>query len=241
MELKIYDSKEAVAANFTEYLARFIEIRPAVHIALSGGSTPKIVFDRLASDYATKIDWSKVYLYWGDERCVPPDDEESNYKMTVDHLLSKINIPKSNVFRIRGENAPEEEALAYDALLVNGLSQSDGAPQFDLIILGMGDDGHTASIFPHNIHLWDSNNNCEVAENPVSGQKRITITGKIINNAHYVAFLVTGSGKAEKVGKIVGSKGNFKKFPAALVRPKSKNLIWFMDKEAASGLTATRS
>src|SRR5690606_20512735 len=123
--------------------------------------------------------WTRVHLYWGDERCVPPNDNESNYKMTVDHLLSKIDVPEENVHRIYGENIPKEEAIRYSEVLKSRLPQFEGVPQFDLIILGMGDDGHTASIFPYNIHLWDSGNVCEVAVHPDSGQKRITITGKI--------------------------------------------------------------
>ncbi len=237
MELKIYDSKEAVATHFSEYLKAFVEARPEVHIALSGGSTPKIVFDVLASEYKSYIDWSKIYFYWGDERCVPPNDDESNYKMTVDHLLSKIDMPKGNIFRIKGENTPTQEAVSYGALLEKELPLSKGVPQFDLVLLGMGDDGHTASIFSHNIHLWNSASHCEVAEHPVSGQKRITITGKLINNAQSVVFLVTGTGKSQKVREIIQKEGSFETYPAALVHPTSEKLIWFLDKDAASELT----
>ncbi|MEA1786914.1 6-phosphogluconolactonase [Arenibacter sp. GZD96] len=237
MEVKIYDSKEAVAIHFSEYLKAFVATRQKVHIALSGGSTPKIVFDVLASTYKSGIDWSKIYLYWGDERCVPPNDDESNYKMTVTHLVSKIDIPKENIFRIKGENTPELEAASYAALLEKELPYSNGVPQFDLVILGMGDDGHTASIFPHNIHLWDETTFCAVAEHPTSGQKRITLTGSIINNAQSVVFLVTGAGKSQKVREILQQKGDFKTYPASLVAPSSQNLIWFLDTDAARELT----
>ncbi|MCG2460768.1 6-phosphogluconolactonase [Flavobacteriaceae bacterium F89] len=236
MKLNISESKLDVAQNFAKYLQGLVANRSEVHIALSGGSTPKIVFDELATEYHDSINWDRVHLYWGDERCVPPNDSESNYKMTVDHLLSKIDIPEGNVHRIYGENLPKEEAIRYSEVLESRLPHFDGVPQFDLVILGMGDDGHTASVFPYNIHLWDSGNLCEVAVHPDSGQKRITITGKVINNAKKVAFLVTGVGKMEKVREIVNRKGNFGSYPAALVDPKSGDLDWFLDGAAARGL-----
>lgn len=237
MELKIYKDKKEVAQEFSVFLSSFIAKRKVIHIALSGGSTPKIVFDTLASEYGDKIDWEKVHLYWGDERCVPPTDDDSNYKMTVEHLLSKITIPDENIHRIKGENKPDYEAERYTEVLEQHLSSVHNTPQFDLVILGMGDDGHTASIFPHEIDLWNSNNLCEVAVHPDSGQKRISITGKVINNAETVAFLVTGESKAEKVTAIIGKQSGCEKYPASLVAPKSDNLIWFLDAAAAKGVS----
>ena len=236
MKLNISETKLEVARSFAKYLQGLTAKNSEVHIALSGGSTPKVVFDELAADFHDSIDWTRMHLYWGDERCVPPNDNESNYKMTVDHLLSKIDVPKENIHRIYGENIPKEEAIRYSEVLKSRLPLFDGTPQFDLIILGMGDDGHTASIFPYNIHLWDSGNVCEVAVHPDSGQKRITITGKVINNAKNVVFLVTGESKADKVREIVGKKGNFDTYPASLVAPKSGNLDWFLDGAAAREL-----
>lgn len=241
MELHIYDSKEAVAHHFSVYLSELIKSGDTVHIALSGGSTPKIVFDVLAAEYKHTIDWSKVHFYWGDERCVLPTDDESNFKMTQQHLFSKIAIPVENIHRIKGENEPENEANAYSELMKEALPEVDGIPQFDLIILGMGDDGHTASIFPYNIDLWFSKRNCEVAAHPDSGQLRVTLTGNVINNAKTVAFLVTGASKSEKVKEILERIGDFELYPATLVDPKSGNLLWFMDKEAARGLTSNQS
>ena len=234
MQLKISKTKQEVAKNFADYLIDSVNQSPSLHIALSGGSTPKIVFDELASRNIPDEVWQKVSLYWGDERCVPPSDNESNFKMTVEHLLSKINIPEANVHRIKGENKPEYEAERYQEILEKELPNSGGLPRFDLVILGMGDDGHTASIFPHEIELWHSKNLCEVAEHPESGQKRITITGKLINHATTVAFLVTGESKSEKVEEIINLEGDFKSYPANLVAPDSGNLFWFMDEAAAA-------
>ncbi|NAS11689.1 6-phosphogluconolactonase [Poritiphilus flavus] len=238
MDVKVSRSKEAVAAYFSEYLAHLIRKQGETHIALSGGSTPKIVFDLLAEEYKDSINWSDVHLYWGDERCVPPDDDQSNYKMTVTHLLSKIEIPEDNIHRILGETEPEAEADRYGELLSNFLPEANELPQFDLVILGMGDDGHTASVFPHEIQLWDSEKNCEVAIHPESGQRRVTITGKLINNAREVAFLVTGGSKAEKVKAILHKEKDYEQYPAALVNPQSGKLYWFLDSEAAKLVTS---
>ena len=239
MQLHIYDTKQQVAEAFSKYLTEFIASRPAVHMALSGGSTPKIVFDKLATDYATSIDWKKVHLFWGDERCVAPTDDDSNYKMTVEHLISKIDIPEENIHRIKGESDPQEEAQRYGKVLQSKLPNgANKIPQFDLVILGMGDDGHTASIFPHEIDLWHSDANCTVAIHPDSGQKRVSITGKIINNSEAVAFLVTGESKTEKVQEIINKTGDFEQYPASLVAPESENLHWFLDAVAAKGITS---
>lgn len=236
MHINISPTKTEVAKNFSDYLEAVIKENKTTHIALSGGSTPKVVFDYMAEHYKD-VDWSTVHLYWGDERCVPPTDSESNYKMTVDHLLSKINIPQGNIHRVHGEDLPELEAVRYGKVLEEALPIGNNLPQFDLVILGMGDDGHTASIFPHEIGLWDSANNCEVAVHPDSGQRRITITGKLINNAKAVAFLVTGAGKAEKVRSIIAKEEGHESYPASLVAPSSNELIWFLDEEAAAQIS----
>ena len=236
MDLRIKETKQLVAEDFSEFFKELCAAGEDVHIALSGGSTPKIVFDQLASEFGADIDWSKVNLYWGDERCVPPSDAESNYKMTVEHLISKIEIPENNIFRIQGENDPEKEAKRYTEVLRDQLPAANGIPCFDLVILGMGDDGHTASIFPHQIELWEMPESCRVATHPDSGQKRITITGNVINSAKKIAFLVTGGSKREKVTAIVKELDDYKKFPASLVAPKDGELIWFLDQDAAAGL-----
>ncbi len=236
MDKRIYKDKTEVAKQFSAYFADKTDSSEPFHVALSGGSTPKIVFDVLAENFADKIDWSQVHFYWGDERCVPPTDDDSNYKMTMEHIFSKIEVPKENIHRVLGENEPKGEAMRYANLLEINLDRVDGIPQFDLVILGMGDDGHTASIFPHEIELWESNDHCVVATHPDSGQIRVSINGKVINQAKEVAFLVTGKSKADKVKAIIGKTEGSEKYPASLVNPKSGNLIWFLDEDAASNL-----
>lgn len=234
MEIEIFENKKELARYFGDMLVDMARSKERVYIALSGGSTPKVIFDILAEEYRQKIDWKSLVFFWGDERCVAPDDAESNYGMTKRHLFSKLPIENSNIFRVKGEMEAELAAADYSAIIDGEVPKENGTARFDLMILGMGDDGHTASIFPHQIDLWQSDSLCEVATHPESGQKRITLTGKVINNSARVVFLVTGSSKAEKVDEIINSKGSFKKYPAALVAP--DNLLWMLDKEAASSL-----
>jgi 6-phosphogluconolactonase len=234
MKTKTYKDKQEVAEKFSSYFANLVKDYGTFHVALSGGSTPKLIFDVLADQYGETIDWSQIHFYWGDERCVSPMDEQSNFKMTKDHLFSKIKVPKENIHRVLGENQPMGEAMRYANLLEINLDRVDEIPQFDLVILGMGDDGHTASIFPHEMELWQADDHCVVATHPDSGQKRVSINGKVINKAKEVIFLVTGDTKAEKVKEIHGKLGNYKKYPAALVQPESGKLTWFLDEAATS-------
>jgi len=227
--IKIFESTKTLAQYFGKLLKSKTEHNNFVSIALSGGRTPKAIFDELAKSYANSINWSKVLLFWADERCVSPTDEQSNYKMTVDHLLSKVSIPKGNIYRILSELSPKTAANFYQTLLKEKLPIVNGLPQFDIMLLGMGNDGHTASIFPYEIQLWDNNNLCVVATHPESGQKRVSLTGDIINNAKEIYFLVTNEGKATKLNEIINRKKGFEKYPAALVT----NPFWLIDKDAA--------
>ncbi|WP_445385299.1 6-phosphogluconolactonase [Robiginitalea sp. IMCC44478] len=236
MQKQVYKDNMAVAEALAEKLLSLSKDSSFRTIALSGGSTPKVLFDLLAKAYGQKMPWQQLEWYWGDERCVPPEDSESNYGMTRSLLLEKVPVPEGNVHRVRGEDPPEKEAIRYAAELRRRLHAKEGLPCFDLVILGMGDDGHTASIFPHQMELWDSPALCEVATHPESGQKRISLTGKVINNAALVIFLVTGKSKAGPVAEILKKEGKYKSYPASRVNPTDGKLIWMLDEEAASGL-----
>lgn len=235
-EVHIYSDNEAVAAGFAEWLVGWLKNKGKVAIALSGGSTPKVLFRLLAEEYADEINWSKVHLYWGDERCVPPTHEDSNYGMTQELLLKHIDIPLSNIHRVRGEDDPVQEAERYGAVIEEELAEEDGYPVFDLIILGMGSDGHTASIFPHQKELLMADSTCAVATHPESGQQRITLTGPVINRAKQVVFLVTGTSKLDKIREIIREEGNWSSYPAAHIRPLSGKLDWYLDEQAAAEL-----
>ncbi len=238
-EIKIYKTPKLVAESFAEELYQFVKNshRP-VHIALSGGSTPALLFDVLAQDYAEKMPWEKIHFWWGDERCVPPSDNESNYKMTFDHLFSKITVLKDQVHRVRGEMTPADANTDYISEIERYVPQKKGWPVFDLIILGMGNDGHTASIFPHQPELLESDEVCAVATHPESGQKRVTLTGKVLNNAGLVYFLVTGLSKKERVAEILNKKDGAEKLPSFHIQPNEGKLVFFFDSDAASGLNS---
>lgn len=232
-EVHILPDNEAVADHFAVWLVDWLKKKGEVAIALSGGSTPKVLFRLLADEYAEQIDWKNVQLFWGDERCVPASHEDSNYGMTQELLLRHIDIPLANIHRVRGEDDPEEEAQRYGEVIKEELPEVDGYPVFDLIILGMGADGHTASIFPHEKELLMAETVCAVATHPETGQKRITLTGPVINRAKRVVFLVTGSSKTNKVRQIIREEGAWSSYPAAHIRPLSEKLDWFLDEAAA--------
>ena len=234
--LRIFADPEETATAFGRYLMQQIEESDAFHCALSGGSTPKLLFRYLAAQHQDSQAWSKFHVYWGDERCVTPDDEESNYKMTKELLLDQVGIPAENIHRVKGENDPSKESSRYAEELMKSIPGSEGIPTFDLIILGMGDDGHTASIFPHEIDLLTSNELCAVANHPTSGQKRITLTGQVINAAREVVFLVTGEGKKDRISEIFNKNGNWEKYPVSYIAPSSGKLWWYVDQAAVSTL-----
>ena len=229
-------------------LARFFSLKFAAQVmdtpdgefcavALSGGSTPKVIFEYLASHFKEVTDWEKVKLFWSDERCVVPESDESNFKMADESLVDLIPIPASNIFRIRGEADPRVEAERYENLVRDHVPSVAGIPRFDMMMLGIGDDGHTASIFPENIHLFHSDNLFEASEHPGTGQKRVTATGKLINHAKNIMFLVTGASKAEIVEQILEKKTGTEKYPASLVHAENGQLMWLLDEPAASKLS----
>lgn len=231
----IFDNAEKLAEEFTHHFISLMNLSAGdFHVALSGGSTPKIWFKNLIKNHKEGIDWSRIHFYWGDERCVKPNDDDSNYGMTKKYLLDHINIPKENIHRIFGELIPDEAVDLFEKELYNILIQGDEVPVFDLIILGMGADGHTASIFPDQIELWDSDQFCLVAKHPETGQQRISLTGKVINKSRSIAFLVTGKNKADKIMEILYNRKGLDNYPAGRVAPENNNLYWFLDKAAAS-------
>jgi len=235
-EVRIFESIENVYDAIAGEILKTTQesTQEIFDIALSGGNSPKGLFKHISEKYAKTIPWERFHLWWGDERCVPPDDEQSNYKMTLDLLLSNIDIPEKNVHRIKGEEDPEKEAVRYSAEMEETLNARGKDPVFDIILLGLGDDGHTASIFPDQLELFEYKESCAVTQHPLSGQKRITITGNVLNNANQIFFLVTGQNKSLRVGEIMNDNDAAKLLPAYYISPKNGEVIWFMDEAAAS-------
>jgi 6-phosphogluconolactonase len=233
--INIFPSVVELTGHLVSGISRRLAKMPAgrfFSIALSGGSTPKAIFNLIAEKHRYTIDWSKVLIFWGDERCVPPTDNESNYRMAHENLFTHLPVPELNFCRIMGEENPEPEAARYSEKVDTMLPHKHALPQFDLILLGLGEDGHTASIFPYNIELFNSLKLFEVSGHPLTGQKRITATGRLINNAREVCFIVTGSGKAEKVAQILKKKAGWAGLPASLVDPSGGELVWLLDEAA---------
>jgi len=237
-EIKIFPTPYELAEKFAEEIIYMINesIRKGKQftIALSGGSTPELFFSLLAERYAKAVSWENVHLFWGDERCVPPDDDESNFGMTKRKFIDRIEIPSSNIHRIMGEEDFDFEAVRYSDEILAVTQKRNGLPVFDLVILGVGDDGHTASIFQRDLDLLTSAKIFVVTEHPVSRQKRITITGRVINNASNVVFLVTGKKKALIVEKIINNRAEARTLPAYYIAPTEGKLTWYVDKESAS-------
>ncbi len=234
IEIKVFSSpEETVEAFARELLSLTSESKkPRFDIALSGGNTPRLLFSLMEKKYSNLYPWGKMHFWWGDERCVAPTNADSNYKMANDYLISKVAIPPKNIHRIKGEDHPEDEAIRYSKLIADNLDSKNNWPVFDLITLGLGDDGHTASIFPNQMELLTDDRICKVAKHPVSGQKRVTLTGKVINNAVKVFFLVTGKNKAIRIKEIMNDEEVASQLPAYFIKPTEGEVVWFLDKDA---------
>lgn len=235
--VRVFSDLDALAQGVAAILIKDLDRIEPDHfytIAFSGGSTPEYIFRYLAENYAERIGWEKLLVFWGDERCVAPESSNSNYRMAYESLLQNVPIPDANIFRIKGEDDPATEARQYSELVSDNVAEFDDTPQFDLILLGLGSDGHTASIFPDRTELFNSSRLFEVAVKPGTGEKRITATGRLINNSSKICFIVTGKEKAKIVSDIVEKKTGSERYPASRVDPGSGHTVWMLDAPAAS-------
>jgi 6-phosphogluconolactonase len=231
---------EAAAEEVVRAATDAVAQRGRFTIALSGGSTPKSLFNLLATNARTVLPWDRMFFFWGDERHVRPTDPDSNYKMAEETMLSKIPVAAGNVFRMAAEN-PDAAAAAesYETTLRKFFAlQPGGFPRFDLILLGMGPDGHTASLFPGSAGLQEKSR--LVIANWVDKFKthRLTFTLPVLNAAACVAFLVSGTDKAPALHAVLESDAPGEQYPSKLVRPSDGKLIWLIDRAAASQLTS---
>ena len=238
VNFEIYKDSEELAQNACEYLIErigaILEKKEVVRIAVSGGSTPKRTFQLLSDpEIAPEVPWEKTEWYFVDERNVDPSSDESNYKMFKTHLLDGLSVtPK--VVRIQGELPPAEAAVLYSKEITENMNLAPGEmPTFDLLLLGMGADGHTASLFPHSkgLHVEDEIAIANFA--PELEVWRITLTKTAINNANEVIFLISGKDKSETLKEVVFGDYNPELYPTTLIRPKNNTLLFLLD-EAAS-------
>jgi 6-phosphogluconolactonase len=219
---------------FVSLASESISAKGRFAVALSGGSTPKKFYSLLGSrPYRDEIDWSSIHFFWVDERCVSREDEESNFKLAFDHLLSEIPVPERNIHRIKGEKGPDLGTRDYEGKIRNVFRNSQ-LSGFDLVVLGMGEDGHTASLFPGSEALQETRRHAVAVHPAKSGLDRITLTLPILNNASQVLFLVSGLSKANAVKSVLGREEKKELLPAGLVRPLHGSVTWLIDEEAAS-------
>jgi 6-phosphogluconolactonase len=246
MDISVFDTAEQVAAaaaeRFVECSHVAIDERGVCSVALSGGNTPRRVYELLTTErFKDRVDWRQLELFFGDERTVPPDHPDSNYRMAYESLISKVPLPAKNVHRIAGEGNPDENARLYENELKTffaGLSW----PRFDLVLLGMGTDGHTASLFPRSEALQEKSRWVVATKAQLSGQDRITLTLPVLNHAAEIVFLVTGKEKAQRLREVLEAVGSGLSavssrddlLPAQMVQPVDGKLEWLVDRAAAS-------
>jgi 6-phosphogluconolactonase len=227
---------KAVANRFAARAIEAVSARGRFTASLGGGKTPVALYTLLAkAPFVSQIPWARVHLFWGDERCVPPDHPDSNYRMIREFLLDHVPIPPANVLRMPGEMDPAEAAARYEERLREFfVTHGDGFPVLDFILLGLGEDGHTASLFPGTRSIREPAR--WVVGHYVDAQKgwRITLTPPVINAARMVAFIVAGAGKAAVMKEILEGPFRPDTLPAQIVRPAGGDLVWMLDREAAA-------
>ncbi len=233
----------AAAEAFVRCAAESIQVSARFAVALSGGSTPASLYALLATDaYARRVDWSRVHLFWGDERCVPPDDPASNYRFARERLLDHVPVPAANLHRIRGEDHPAAAAAVYERELRQAFATPDGPPRsapgsrFDLVLLGMGDNGHTASLFPGMAAVHERERWVVAEQVAVEPRWRVTLTPVVINAAGEVVFLVSGREKAATLARVLDGLYQPHALPAQVVSPRSGRVRWLVDAVAAADL-----
>ena len=230
------DLSRKAAEQFVALACRAIAARRRFNVALSGGSTPRALYSLLATgEFSAQLAWRQIHVFFGDERCVAPDHAESNYRMVTESLLAKAIIPTENVHRMTGEKAPAVAAAEYEAQMRKHFHIDDQSlPRFDLVLLGLGEDGHTASLFPASSALDETRRLVATTYVKKLQAHRLTLTFPVINNAAQITFLVAGLSKAAVVKEILADHNS--NAPAARIKPTSGKLSWFITQDAASDL-----
>lgn len=244
MEIRVFKEYEKLSGAAAEIFIRTgadaIETRGRFLVALSGGNTPSGLYRILASEpYRHQIDWQNTFVFWGDERCIPPEDEGSNYHQANEKLLRHVPIPRKNILRIQGELSPQEASDAYAQTLKEFAPAGYDWPRFDLVLLGMGADGHTASLFPDLSVNVKSPTLAVTADYHGRPAERVTLTAPVFNSSKKVLFLVTGEDKAEILSCVLEKESMPERIPAQRIQPMDGQVIWLIDEAAASHLGHT--
>jgi 6-phosphogluconolactonase len=240
--VSVFDTPEQVAIAAAEKFVEDAHDATINHVrfsvSLAGGNTPRRVYELLGTEFKDRVHWPNVYLFFGDERSVPPDHPDSNYRMVYTNLISRVPISAKNVRRIIGEGNPDESARLYEnELKVFFAGQT--WPRFDLVFLGMGEDGHTASLFPGSDALKEESRWVVKTRMEQTGQDRVTLTAPVFNHAAHVVFLVTGKEKAERLAEVLRGPGDPDRLPAQMIAPVEGPPEWLVDGAAASKLNST--
>lgn len=244
--IRIFPDVEALSAaaarEFVGCAGEAIAARGRFTVALSGGSTPKRLYHLLTTEpFRSQVDWGRVELFWGDERCVPPDHADSNYHMAREAMLAHLPIPAEHVHRIEAERADRDAAARdYEEVIAHvfGVTSGGQPPALDLVLLGMGPDGHTASLFPHTKALDETNRWVVANHVPQLNTYRLTLTRPILNRAREVLFLVAGADKADRLVEVLAGPANTKRLPAQSIQPDGQR-ICFLDRAAAARLPSS--
>lgn len=224
---------EELAGWITDYIQEVLQKQERFTFVLSGGSTPRQLYALLsAAPYKEQIVWEKLHFFWGDERAVPFDDERNNARMCYLELLDKVPALPENIHIMRTDLAPEQSAMAYEEVLKHYFK--DSATSFDLVLLGMGDDGHTLSLFPGTEVIHEQDKQVAAFFLPAQDMYRITLTAPVVNRSACVVFMAAGAGKAETLKSVLEGKRNLDKFPSQIINPENGQLHWFVDEAAAS-------
>jgi 6-phosphogluconolactonase len=240
--VRTFDNAEAVsraaADEFVRCAGEAVAARGRFAVALSGGSTPRRLYQLLAGPpWRDRVEWDRVEVFWGDERCVPPDHPDSNYRMAREALLSHVPVPAGQVHRLEADRPDHDDATrAYQETLARAFGSAAEPPRFDLVLLGMGPDGHTASLFPQTAALGQTARWVVANFVPKFDADRLTLTYPVLNRAREVLFLVCGADKADVLREVLEGPADPRRLPSQAVRPEGA-LLWFVDRAAAARLT----
>jgi 6-phosphogluconolactonase len=241
MHIAIYPDKHTLSQHAAEYVMRIanesIDLHGHFTIALTGGTTPGELYSLLGSEpFISQIDWQLVHIFWGDERCVPYNSPESNFYLAHEALLQKISIPESQIHLMPADQLDRDAASQAYTVEMQNTFGTNGIPSFDLIHLGMGPEGHTASLFPHQASLQEKHRLVMPVSVPKPPPDRLTFTPPLLNAARNVLFLVTGNEKADALHAVLEGEYQPDEYPAQIVRPTNGEVVWMLDKAAAQNL-----
>lgn len=225
---------EALAEWITSYIEQTLAKQDKFTWVLTGGNSPKELYKKLTeAPYFDRIEWNKIHVFWGDERAVPYEDEKNNGKMAHETLLNHVPIPKENIHLIDTSLDPEAAAIEYEKVIINVLGDEES---FDLVLNGMGDDGHTLSLFPHTVAIHEEKKNVLAFWLESQNMFRITLTAPIVKKAKKIAFLTFGENKSKALFEVIQGEDNINQYPSQIFRDVNDKIYWFIDVDAAKGI-----